>query len=43
MGYFIAPDKTSTIESVVVDISQPPHREDLLVGGELNTDLSEPD
>ena len=42
IGYYLAPDDTSTIESVIAVLEERPRVLELLVAGGLNTNLEEP-
>ena len=43
MGCYLAPDDTLTIESVVAALMELPRGAELLVGGEFNVNLVEPE
>ena len=43
IGYYLAPDDTSTVESVVSALKKRPRGTALLVAGDLNTKLSDPE
>ena len=43
MGCYLAPDDTSTIESVVAALKERPMGAKLLVAGEFNANLAEPE
>ena len=43
IGCYLAPDNTSTIESVVAALKERPRGAALLVAGDLNTTLMEPE
>ena len=43
MGCYLAPDDTSTIDSVVAALKERPRGAKLMVAGELNINLAEPE
>ena len=43
IGYYISPDDTSTIESVIAALRECPQGSNLLVAGDLNTNREAPE
>ena len=43
IGCYLAPDDTSTIESVVASLEERPWGSELLVAGDLNENLEQPE
>ena len=43
IGFYLAPDNTSTIDSVVAALKERPQGAELMVAGNLKTNLEEPE
>ena len=43
VGYYLAPDNTLTIESVVAALKDRPRGAELMVAGDFNSNLAEPE